>query len=98
MLDTVAFVTETRHLNVGDVVVFHTDGATDLRPPNNLDDADFCELVRLAVGRGATAEAIADEIHDALEVLLTFPRRDDDIALLVLTVLAPAGGPEPGTS
>ena len=90
MLDDVQFTTDTRHLNVGDVVVFHTDGATDLRPPHNLDDAQYLELVRRAVHRGTTAEAIADQIHDALETVLTFQQRDDDIALLVLNVVGPA--------
>ena len=37
MLDNVEFTTETRQLNAGDVVVFHTDGATDVPPPHNLD-------------------------------------------------------------
>ena len=73
MLDNVKFTTVTRQLHGGDVVVFHTDGATDLRPPHNLDDAEFCELVRRAVERGATAETIADQIHDALDAVLAFP-------------------------
>jgi len=87
MLDKVDFTTVTRQLHGGDVVVFHTDGATDLRPPHNLDDAEFCELVRRAVERAATAETIADEIHESLDIVLAFARREDDIALLVLNAL-----------
>ena len=37
---------------------------------------------------GGTADEIADRIHDALEAILPFEHRDDDIALLVLTVAA----------
>ena len=96
MLDNVQFTTETRHLDPGDVIVFHTDGATDVHPPHDLDRAAYLELVRQAIQRGATAEAIAEQVRDALETILTFSRRDDDIALLVLSVEKTAALSETG--
>ncbi len=90
MLDDVEFTTETRHLRRDDVIVFHTDGATDVHPPHNLDIAEFRALVQQAVAPGATADATAEQIHESLESILTFDRRDDDIALLVLRVAGDA--------
>jgi serine phosphatase RsbU (regulator of sigma subunit) len=75
-------------LGDGDVVVFYTDGATDVSPPNLLTPEQFTELVGDAV-RGSgdrSAEAIADRIQAGLEAVLAFTRRDDDIALLVLHI------------
>ena len=37
MVDTIQFTTETRHLDSGDVLVFYTDGATDVHPPHDID-------------------------------------------------------------
>ena len=68
----------------GDVVVFHTDGATDVPPPHDLDDEDWTNLVARAVQPGGTAEDIADRIQESLEAILPFETRHDDIALLVL--------------
>ena len=87
MVDTIQFTTETRHLDSGDVLVFYTDGATDVHPPHDIDSTEFREHVRRAVHPGATADAIAERIHETLEGILTFEQRDDDIALLVLNVL-----------
>ena len=87
ILDDSQFVTETRHLETGDVVVFYTDGATDVRPPHSLDRSQFLDLVQRAVHRGGSAEGIADQIRDALGAILAFNRRNDDIALLVLRVV-----------
>jgi PAS domain S-box-containing protein len=89
MLDCARFDTETRDLEPGDVIVFYTDGATDVPPPHGLDRSQYIELVRRAVRRGGTAEAIADQIRDALEAVLAFDHRNDDIALLVLCVAGP---------
>jgi len=76
----------TVELDDGDVVVFYTDGATDVAPPHLLEPSQFTELVELAVRAAAdgSAEAVADAIQDRLEQVLAFERRDDDIALLVL--------------
>jgi PAS domain S-box-containing protein len=39
-------------LSAGDVVVFHTDGATDVPPPSDLDEAEWAHLVDEAVRSG----------------------------------------------
>jgi len=95
MFDRARFETATRPLGVGDVVVFYTDGATDVHPPNNLDRSEFLDLVQGAVHRGGDAEAVADNIRDALETVVPFSRRNDDIALLVLRVTEAADAPPP---
>ena len=69
----------------GDVVVFHTDGATDVPPPHDLDDDAWTSLVGQAAQLGGTAETIANRIQQSLETILPFNARHDDIALLVLT-------------
>ena len=84
-------------LGAGDVVVFHTDGATDVAPPHDLDDAAWQALVRDAARSGRTAEAIAENIQRALEAILPFELRHDDIALLVLAV-GQAGDPSSGNT
>ncbi len=73
-------------LSAGDVVVFHTDGATDLAPPHDLDETGWANLVHDAVGAGGTADGIAHRIQQALTAILPFDSRNDDIALLVLAV------------
>ncbi|MEJ7800508.1 MAG: SpoIIE family protein phosphatase [Ilumatobacter sp.] len=70
----------------GDVLVFHTDGATDLPPPHDLGEARWIDLVSQAARRGGTADDIADRIRTALETILPFRSRNDDIALLLLAV------------
>jgi serine phosphatase RsbU (regulator of sigma subunit) len=81
---------ESVSLAVGDVVVFYTDGATDVRPPYALDELELTRIVEVAVRSGHTAEAIADGLRDALARVLAFEDRDDDIALLVLRVTDPS--------
>lgn len=76
----------TIDLMPGDVVVFHTDGATDVVPPHDLDDAQWREIVAEAASRGGAAEAIADHIRKLIEAILPFESRNDDIALVVLVV------------
>ena len=73
----------------GDVVVFYTDGATDVPPPHDLDDDAMDEPRRQAAQPGGTADDIANRIQQSLETILPFNYRNDDIALLVLAV--PAG-------
>jgi PAS domain S-box-containing protein len=87
LVENVRFDSQTTRLERGDVVVFYTDGATDVPPPHNLDTPQYLALVQRAVHRGDTAEAIADHIRDELETVLAFSRRNDDIALLVLRVI-----------
>ena len=86
VLHDVRFHPTTISLDVGDVVVFYTDGATDVRPPHCLDESQFTTLIEQAVAAGGTTESIADRIHAALDDVLSFNLRNDDIALLVLRV------------
>jgi PAS domain S-box-containing protein len=76
-------------LSPGDVVVFHTDGATDVPAPHDLDENQWAALVGAAVAAGGSADDIARSIQRALESILPFDSRHDDIALMVLAV-APA--------
>ncbi len=73
-------------LRAGDVVVFHTDGATDVPLPHELDESGWAKLVDDAVGSGGTANEIARSIQHALESILAFDSRHDDVALLVLAI------------
>lgn len=84
MVDHAHFEARTAQLDPGDVVVFYTDGATDVRPPHNLEVEQFAAMVTQAVIGVGTAEEVANRIHDALGAVLPFNRRNDDIALLVL--------------
>ncbi len=76
----------TIDLEPGDVVVFHTDGATDVTPPHDLDDARWRAIVAEAACGGGAAEAIADRIRGLLAAILPFESRNDDVALVVLVV------------
>ena len=86
VIDDVRFDPVVTQLAAGDAVVFYTDGATDLRPPHALTEQQFADVIERAAAYGATAEMIADRIHEALESILPFDQRDDDLALLVLRV------------
>jgi serine phosphatase RsbU (regulator of sigma subunit) len=66
--------------------VFYTDGATDLPPPHALDNAEFISMVEQATGKAATAEEVADRLHDALDSVLSFDDRNDDVALLIMRI------------
>lgn len=76
----------TTTLSSGDFVVFYTDGATDLPAPHALTAEEFTGLVEQAAHHSHTAQALSDHLQDALEAILPFEQRDDDIALLVLRV------------
>ena len=90
VLDIIDIKPVTDSLHEGDVIIFYTDGATDV-PRHSLDEHQWSQLVGAAVRPAASAEAIADNIRDSLELVLPFAQRDDDIALLILKVLdAPA--------
>ncbi|HKY16295.1 MAG TPA: SpoIIE family protein phosphatase [Microthrixaceae bacterium] len=73
-------------LDVGDVVVFYTDGITDLRPPHDRTEEDVVALLgSLATDR--SAEQIAEAIDASLNDELGGAERRDDVALLVLRVV-----------
>ena len=86
ILDNLDIQPVTHTLRTGDVVVFYTDGATDVAR-HSLDEPQWRQLVSEAARGVAAAEAIADNIRDALEGVLPFEQRNDDIALLIVTVL-----------
>lgn len=68
----------------GDTLVLYTDGVTDVAPPHDLDEDAVLELVGAASRAGLHADGTADQIHRRLAEILPIPRREDDIALLVL--------------
>jgi PAS domain S-box-containing protein len=86
LVDHARFEARTAELDPGDVVVFYTDGATDVRAPHNLDTEQFVALVTEAVHGASSAADVAERMQGALEAVLTFARRNDDIALLVLRI------------
>jgi PAS domain S-box-containing protein len=89
--DITASVAETP-LQPDDVVVFYTDGVTDMPPPHGLALEELIALVTHAV-RAASAEEVADNIDRALDNRLPESVRRDDIALVVVRQMAP---PVPG--
>jgi serine phosphatase RsbU (regulator of sigma subunit) len=76
----------TTPLEPDDLVVFYTDGATDLPPPHALDNAEFISMVEQATASATTAEQVADRLQDALDSVLSFEDRNDDIALLIMRI------------
>ena len=86
VFDRGRFHIDTVELDPGDVIVFYTDGATDIPPPGGLTDTEFAALVREAVDLRTTAEATADCVRESLDAIRPFSHRDDDVALLVLHV------------
>ncbi len=83
LLDTLHIDPVTVDVHDGDVVVFYTDGATDV-PRHSLNEQEWRNLVTRAARSGTTSEQIADNIRDALEQVLPFDQRNDDIALLII--------------
>ena len=86
VLDEIDIHVTSVELGEGDVVVFHTDGATDVAPPYALDETAWRMLVHEAARSGESADTIAENIQRALEAVLPFESRNDDIALLVMAV------------
>jgi serine phosphatase RsbU (regulator of sigma subunit) len=89
MFDDARATPQSTSLEPGDVVVFYTDGATDVPPPHSLDNAQFIALVERATTYASTADEVADRLRDGLETVLSFKHREDDIALLVLRIAEP---------
>ncbi len=81
----------TARLEPGDVVVFYTDGVTDLPPPNGLTTDEAMALMA-TVAAHDTADGIADAILASLSQRLPPTQRQDDIALVVLR-LGESGSP-----
>ncbi len=78
----------TVRLDIGDVVVFYTDGVTDLPPPNGLTTEEVMALASRVAASGDAA-AIADGILESLSDRLPPTQRQDDVALIVLVVGPP---------
>ena len=85
VLDTLSINPVSGSLHDGDVLVFYTDGATDV-PKHSLDERRWNELVSTAARSATTAAEVADNIRDALEGVLSFEQRNDDIALVIVRV------------
>lgn len=68
----------------GDVMVFYTDGANDLPPPNGMATDDLVRLIASAVRGAPDAETGAENLAAALTAQCPFKERGDDIALVVV--------------
>jgi serine phosphatase RsbU (regulator of sigma subunit) len=86
VFDAVSTTTTTVALHPGDVVVFYTDGLTDLPPPHGITATELVGLIRQLRDAGS-AGGIADAIHRSLLERVPDRARQDDVALLVLRVL-----------
>jgi len=71
-------------INPGDTVVFYTDGATDVAPPNGLTPRQLEDMVGEAAASGPDPERIADRLDAMLSAILPIEERRDDIAILVV--------------
>jgi serine phosphatase RsbU (regulator of sigma subunit) len=72
-------------LTSGDLVVFYTDGITDLPPPYGIDTMELMEVVH-RLRDLPTAEAVATGIQRSLHERVPDHSRQDDVALLVVRV------------
>lgn len=73
-------------LEIGDVVVLYTDGATDAAPPYDLNIASMIHIVRTSVHNADSADDIAAAIGREIDAIQPLRHRNDDIALLILRV------------
>ena len=90
ILDSSTSRTHSLELQVGDTVVFYTDGVTDLPPPDDLDGQDMQDLVARASVAATSADEVAANVGEQVAAKVPLSARNDDIALLVLRVTAPA--------
>jgi sigma-B regulation protein RsbU (phosphoserine phosphatase) len=72
-------------LTSGDLVVFYTDGITDLPPPYGIDTTELMQVVH-RLRDLPTAEAVATGIQRSLHERVPDHSRQDDVALLVVRV------------
>jgi serine phosphatase RsbU (regulator of sigma subunit) len=73
----------TTSLAPGDTAVLYTDGLTDVPPPHDIGDLEMTSIVADAA-RAETAECVAESIRQRFDSILSFERRNDDMALIVL--------------
>jgi serine phosphatase RsbU (regulator of sigma subunit) len=75
-------------LEPDDLVVFYTDGVTDLPPPYGLSADELADLVH-QMRRIDSAHEVADQIEASIRERVSDPYRADDVALVVMRVAAP---------
>lgn len=80
---------ETTELTLGDTLVIHTDGITDVPDPYGLDDEALAAIVSHAAAAPGGAEPVAERLRAAVGAVLPLNERDDDIALVVVRVGEP---------
>ncbi|CAN5485525.1 hypothetical protein BH23ACT3_BH23ACT3_05800 [soil metagenome] len=68
----------------GDVVVFSTDGVTDVPAPHGLSDDEFDELLEASMAPGGNATDLIERLGAAIEHRLSIRERADDVAVLVV--------------
>lgn len=85
VFDDVEVTTAETDLEPGDVVVFYTDGVTDLPPPYGATPIEVMQLVQ-ELPADKSADDIADRLLDAVSGRVPEANRVDDIALVVLKV------------
>ena len=85
MFDDVNISVTDTVLEPGDVVIFYTDGVTDLPPPNGLTPEEMAQLIESLALR-ASASDMADGIHESIVRRVPERERRDDVAMLVLRV------------
>jgi serine phosphatase RsbU (regulator of sigma subunit) len=73
-------------LQPGDTVLLYTDGVTDLRPPNGLDEAELLAVVEGARVTVGSADVVAAGLGRAIQALVPIDERHDDVALLVVRI------------
>ena len=73
-------------LFVGDAVMLHTDGVTDLAPPYDLAPEEMQAMAVAAAASSASADGIARSLGESIADILPLAERDDDIALLILRI------------
>jgi serine phosphatase RsbU (regulator of sigma subunit) len=73
-------------LRPGSTIMLHTDGVNDVAPPHDLDAKALEQLVASAAEGGGTADDIAERIGASIASTLPIPDRDDDVAIVVITL------------
>jgi len=83
---TASYPTEEQHLEPGDTLCLYTDGVVEARDPegNEFGHPSLEARVQAGVAVGLTADAIAENIFDAVNQHIRGERRRDDTTLVVL--------------
>jgi PAS domain S-box-containing protein len=85
VFDDISITADETRLERGDVVVFYTDGVTDLPPPAHLDASELAKFVD-GISEDASADEVAEAILGSVRERVPDAKRRDDIALLVLKI------------